>query len=138
MNDTSNGSQPPEEALPASAANPQSSSQAGRCKLEPLCSAFNEGAHRAQAAAEKAIPKVMAAVTSATYWLGFGVSFASVFSYTLAKELAPEILKAGCREGARAGRKKAQDLASRTHRAAPAAPPVEATPSDSAPQPGPA
>ena len=82
--------------------------------LAPLCSAINEGAQRAKAAAEKAIPKVKAAVSDATYWLGYGVSFATVFSYTVVKELAPEVLKAGCRDGAQAGRKTAEDLASKS------------------------
>ena len=81
--------------------------------IEPLCSAVNQGAHRARAAAQKAVPKVKAAVSGATYWLGYGVSFASVFSYTLLRELAPEVLKTGCRDGAAAARKSAEHLASK-------------------------
>src|SRR5262245_14260408 len=138
MNDASNPSQPANEAQSQPSAGASCSSQSARCVFEPFRSAFSDGAHRAQAAAEKALPKVKAAVTSATYWFGFGVSFASVFSYTLAKGLAPEALKAGCVEGARAGRKAADDLASKAHRAAPTPGPAEAPPSDSAPQPGPA
>ena len=71
--------------------------------LEPLRSAMNEGTQRAKADAEKAVPRIKAAVSGATYWLGFGVSFATVFSYIVVRELAPEALKAGWRDGANAG-----------------------------------
>jgi hypothetical protein len=80
--------------------------------LNSLRAAVNEGSHRAKAAAEKAIPKVKAAVSDATYWLGYGLSFATVFSYTVIKELAPEVLKRGWRDGAQAGQRAAEDLAS--------------------------
>lgn len=116
-------SQPPGATRPEASANPPPSSQPGRCRLEPLCSAVNEGAHRARAAAEKAVPKVKTAVVVATYWLGYGVSYAAVFSYTIVKELAPPVLKAGCRDGASRGRKFAENLASET-KAQPETPPV--------------
>ena len=129
MNDTSNPnpSRTPGESQPEGTTNPQSSSQPGRCVLEPLCSAVKEGAYRAKAAAEKAIPKIKAAVSGATYWLGYGVSFSTVFSYTVVKELAPEVLKAGCRDGAQAGRKTAEDFASEL-KARPHAPAVTPPP----------
>jgi hypothetical protein len=76
-------------------------------------SAINEGAQQARVAAEKAIPKIKAAVSDATCSLGYGVSFAAVFSYTLATELAPEVLKTGSRDGAAAGKKAASDFATR-------------------------
>ena len=110
MNDTSN----PNPTQPEGSANPQASSQPGRCVIEPLCSAVNAGAQRAKAAAEKAIPKVKAAASGATYWLGYGMSFATVFSYTIVKELAPEVLKAGWRDGAQAGRRTAEEFASKS------------------------
>jgi hypothetical protein len=115
MNNTSNPnpSQPAGEGQPEGSANSQASSQPGRCVLDPLCSAVNEGAHRAKAAAEKTIPKVKAALSGATYWLGYGMSFATVFSYTILTELAPEVLKTGCRDGAQVGRRTAQDVASK-------------------------
>ena len=112
MNDTNhNSSQPGAETQPGGTGN--SSRQPGRCVLESLCSAVNEGAQQAKAAAEKAIPKVKAAASSATYWLGFGASFATVFSYTVVRELAPEILKTGLRDGAQAGQKRAEGWASK-------------------------
>src|SRR5207247_8238765 len=92
---------------------PPGSSQPGRCVLEPLRSAVHEGAQQAKAAADKAIPKVRAAVSGAAYWLGYGVSFATVFSYTVITAMAPEVLKAGCRDWSQAGRKTAEDLASK-------------------------
>jgi hypothetical protein len=115
MSDTSNPnqSQSNDENGPNEKANPQSSAQQGRCVLEPLCSAVSEGAHRAKAAAERAVPKVRASLSSATYWLGYGVSFAAVFSYVIVKELAPEVFKAGCRDGAQAGQETAENLASK-------------------------
>lgn len=113
MNDASNSSQPENQGQSQQAEGGSCSEQSARCVFEPLRSAFGEGAHRAQAAAEKTIPKVIAAASSATYWLGFGVSFASIFSYTILTELTPEVLKAGCRDGAQAGRKKAENLASK-------------------------
>ena len=141
MNDTSNpnSSQAPGQNQSGGPADPQSSSRPEHSVLAPLCSAINEGAQRAKAAAEKAIPKVKAAVSDATYWLGYGVSFATVFSYTVVKELAPEVLKAGCRDGAQAGRKTAEDLASKS-KAKPDAPGVTPSPgtdpSSPATQPG--
>jgi hypothetical protein len=115
MNNTENpnSSQPSGETQP-DGTNRESGSQPNRCAFEPLCSAVNDGAHRARAAAEHAIPKVKAAITGATYWLGYGVSFASVFTYTVAKELAPESLKAGCRDGASAGKNRAHKMATNT------------------------
>lgn len=112
MNETSNPnqSQPNNGSQPHEPANP--GPQPGRSPLDSLCSAVNEGAQQAKAAAEKAIPKVKAAVSDAAYWLGYGVSFATVFSYTVVRELAPEVLKAGCHDGAQAGHKAAEDLAS--------------------------
>lgn len=110
MNETSNSnsSQAQAENQPGGAGNP------GRGVLESLCSAVNEGAEQAKAAAENAIPKVKAALSEATYWLGFGATFASVFSYTVIKELAPEILKAGLRDGAQAGKRSGERWASRS------------------------
>jgi hypothetical protein len=114
MNNTSNPtpSQPQGGTQPEGATNSQASLH-GRCVFEPLSTAVNEGAHRARAAAEKAIPKVKTAVLDATYWLGYGVSFAAVFSYTIVKELTPEVLKTGCRDGAATGQKLAEELASK-------------------------
>ena len=115
MNNTSNPtpSQPHDDAQPEAAANPQASPQQAHCRLDPLCSAVNDGAHRARAAAQNAIPKVKAAVSGATYWLGYGVSFATVFSYIIVKELAPQVFKAGCRDGAVAGQKTGEEVASK-------------------------
>jgi hypothetical protein len=76
--------------------------------LDSVRDAINEGAQQARAAAEEAIPKVRAAVSDATYWLGYGVSFAAVFSYAVVAELAPEVLKTGARDGREAGRKAAE------------------------------
>jgi hypothetical protein len=117
MNETLNpdASQPQGASQPEGTPDPQTSSRQEACLLNSLCAAVNEGSHRAKAAAEKAIPKVKAAVSDATYWLGFGVSFATVFSYTVIKELAPEALKRGCRDGAQAGQRTAEDLASEFH-----------------------
>ena len=140
MNNTpdSNSSQSAGANPPGGSPNPQASSQSGRCAFEPLCSAAREGAHRAKAAAERAIPKIKAAAWCATYWLGFGTSFASVFSYTVARELAPEALKAGCREGAQAGRKAGEDLSAKlkTRSAHQASPSPEPDPAGPATQPG--
>ena len=115
MNDipNSNSSQPADANPPEASPNPQASSQSGRCAFEPLCSAAKEGAKRARASAERAIPKITAAAWCVTYWLGYGASFATVFSYSMAKELAPEALKAGCREGAQAGHKAAENLSAK-------------------------
>ena len=117
MNNSSNqdSATPQNEAneAPKDTANSQASPPAGPSPLDPFLTAVNEGAQRAKAAAEKAIPKVRAAVCGATYWLGYGVSFATVFSYTVVKELAPEPLKAGCRAGAAAGQEKAATLAAK-------------------------
>jgi len=74
---------------------------------------MNEGAQQAKAAADKAAPKVKAALSDTTYWAGYGASFAAVFSYTLVTELAPEALKTGARDGAATGRKAADDFANR-------------------------
>jgi len=94
---------------------------------------------RAKAAAEKAVPKVRAAVSGATYWLGYGASFATVFSYTMVKGLAPEVFKAGCRDGAATAQKTAEELASKL-RAQPNRRPVNpehgTDPSGPATQPG--
>ena len=103
--------------------------------------AVNEGAQQARAAAEKAVPKIKAALADATYWTGYGVSFAAVFSYTVASELAPEVLKTGSRDGAAAGKKAAEDFATRckpqpTQAGAPSSP--DAGPSAGVVQPGPA
>jgi len=141
MNNTPNpnSSQSADADQPKGSSNPQASSQFGRCVFEPLCAAAGEGAHRARAAAEKAIPKIKAAAWCATYWLGYGASFASVFSYCVAKELAPEALKAGCRDGAQAGRKGAADLSARFHArfgGHGASPSSEPDPSGPATQPG--
>ena len=115
MNNTSNPnpSQAPGESQPKGTPNNQCSQQSGHCVLEPLRSAMNEGTQRAKAAAEKAVPRIKAAVSGATYWLGFGVSFATVFSYIVVRELAPEALKAGWRDGANAGERTADNLASK-------------------------
>ena len=115
MNETlnSDASQPQGASQPEGTPDPQTSSRQEGCLLNSLRAAVNEGSHRAKAAAEKAIPKVKAAVSDATYWLGYGVSFATVFSYTVIKELAPEVLKRGCRDGAQAGQRTAEDLASK-------------------------
>jgi hypothetical protein len=108
-------------------------SQPGNCVLEPLCSAFHEGAQQARAAAEKAVPKVKAVLSGVTYWLGYGASFAGVFSYTLARELAPEAFKTGCRAGAHSGQTTAEALATKfrhrdgTTTQTPPADPSEAT-----------
>ena len=113
MNNTSdsNSSQSANANPSDGAANPQASSQSGRRALfESLRSAATEGAQRAKAAADSAIPRIKTAACCATYWLGYGASFASVFSYTVVKELAPEALKTGCLKGAQAGRKAAEDL----------------------------
>jgi hypothetical protein len=114
MNETLNpdASQPQHASQPEGTPDPHTSSRQEGCRLNSLCAAVNEGSQRAKAAAEKAIPKVKAAVSDATYWLGYGVSFATVFSYTVIKELAPEVLKRGWRDGAQAGQRAAQDLAS--------------------------
>src|SRR2546423_19236 len=93
-----NASQPPGANQSEGTPDPQTSSRHEGCRLNSLCAAVNEGSHRAKAAAQKAIPKVKAAVSDATYWLGYGVAFATVFSYTVIKELAPEVLKRGCRD----------------------------------------
>ena len=115
MNETVNpdAAQPQGASQPEGAPDPQTSARQEGCLLNSLRSAVNEGSHGAKAAAEKAIPKVKAAVSDATYWLGYGVSFATVFSYTVIKELAPEALKRGCRDGAAAGQRTAEDLASK-------------------------
>ena len=114
MNNESNlNPSQPGESQPQGSTNGGCSPLAGHGVLEPLRSAMNAGTDRAKAAAEKAVPIVKAAVTSAAYWIGFGVSFATVFSYTVIKELAPESLKAGCRDGTQAGRKVAEDLGSK-------------------------
>jgi hypothetical protein len=141
MNNTSNAdpSQPNDASQPEGAADPKASSQQSSSPFETLRSALNEGAHRAKDAAEKAIPKVKAAVSDATYWLGYGVSFAAVFSYIVIKELAPEVMKGGCRDGAQAGQKTAEDLASKFREqpgAQGAAPSMGADPSGPAAQPG--
>jgi hypothetical protein len=119
-------------------ANQSSHSSSGRGPFDSLRDALNEGAQQAKAAAEKAVPKIKAAVSDATYWAGYGVSFAAVFSYTVATELAPDVLKAGGRDGAAAGKKAAEDFATRckaqgTRTGEPSAPG-----SDSVAQPGPA
>ena len=111
MNNTTNPSEPNHEPQPGEAPAPDAGTGPGHCAFEPLRSAVNDGASRAQAAAEKAVPRIKAALIDATYWLGYGVSFASVFSYTVARELAPEPLKAGFRDGTRAGRTTAENLA---------------------------
>ena len=116
MNETLNpdASQPQGASQPEGTPDPQTSSRREGCLLNSMCAAVNEGSHRAKAAAEKAVPKVKAAVSDATYWLGYGVSFAAVFSYTVIKELAPEVLKRGFRDGAQAGQRTAEDLASKS------------------------
>jgi len=114
MNETLNpdASQPQRASQPEGTPDPHTSSRQEGCRLNSLCAAVNEGSQRAKAAAEKTIPKVKAAVSDATYWLGYGVSFATVFSYTVIKELAPEVLKRGWRDGAQAGQRAAEALAS--------------------------
>ena len=117
MNNTpnSNLSQSPDANQPGESSNPQGARPSGQGVFDRLSSAVNDGANQARAAAEKAIPKVKAVVSGASYWLGYGVSFASVFSYTVAKDLAPESLKTGCKDGAEAGRKTASDLSAKLH-----------------------
>ena len=116
MNNTPNSNSSSADAnQPGESPNPQGARQSGPCVFDRLSSAINDGASQAKAAAEKAIPKVKAALSGASYWLGYGVSFASVFSYTVAKDLAPESLKAGCKDGAQAGRKTASDLSAKLH-----------------------
>ena len=110
MNETSNPN--PSSPKNDSQSSDTSNSNSQRSVFDSLSSAINEGTRQAKAAAEKAVPKIKAAVRDATYWLGYGGSFATVFSYTLVKELAPEVLKAGCRDGAQAGHRAAQDMAS--------------------------
>jgi hypothetical protein len=143
MNNTSNAdpSQPQDSSQSEGTANPKGSSQQSSCPFETLRSAMNEGAHRAKDAAEKAIPKVKAAVSDATYLLGYGISFAAVFSYIVIKELAPKVLKGGCRDGAQAGQKTAEDLASKFNEqpgAQGATPSTGAASTGPATQPGPA
>jgi hypothetical protein len=137
MNDTSNpNSSPPQPENPPRA-NGNAGPQPGHSVLESLCSAVNEGAQQAKAAAEKAIPKIKAAASEATYWMGFGASFATVFSYTVARELAPQVLKAGVRDGAQAGAKSGEEWASKVGRKRNAAEaPSGSAPSDPATQPG--
>src|SRR5437868_13096970 len=88
MNETSNPN-----ADSGSQSEPQNdqSSYSGHRVFESMRRAINDGAQQARAAAEKAVPKIKAAVSDATYGLGYGVSFAAVFSYTIATELAPEV-----------------------------------------------
>jgi len=109
--------------------------------FESLCSAIDEGARDAKASAEKALPKVKAAISGVTYWLGYGVSFAVVFSYRTTKEVTPEALKAGCRDGAQAGQRTAENLAPKW-KAQPASPdaaqPPNTDPTSPRPQPDPA
>jgi len=130
-----NSSEPAGGAQPEETANQPRSSETPHCALNPLCSAINEGAQRARAAAEKAIPKVKAGVLSATYWLGYGASFVTVFSYTLVKGLSPEVLKAGCREGAQAGQKKGEELVSKMKEQPGAPPPSSSDSSEGVTQP---
>jgi len=110
MNTTSN---PNPHSENEGTADQSSQSSPGRGIFEFVRRATNEGAQQAKAAAEKAAPKVKAALSDATYWLGYGASFATVFSYTIAKELAPEVLKAGSRDGAAAAKRAAEQFARR-------------------------
>lgn len=72
----------------------------GQSALESLRSAVHEGAREARIAAEKAAPKIKAALSDATYFIGFGISFASVFTIALTKELAHEFGKSRQRDNA--------------------------------------
>jgi hypothetical protein len=143
MNESSNPnpSQPNGSNQPQDTPNPSSEpgSKQTRCPFESLCSAIDEGARDAKASAEKALPKIKAAISGVTYWLGYGVSFAVVFSYRTAKELAPEALKAGCRDGAQAGQRAAENLASKfktPSHSTDAAQPPNTDPTSPTPQPG--
>jgi len=109
MNETSN---PNPDSGNQDTANQSSQSSSRHCVFESVRRAAKEGAQEARAAAEKALPKVKAALSDATYWAAYGVSFATVFSYTVVTELAPECLKAGGRDGAQAGRRAAEEFAS--------------------------
>jgi len=110
MNETSN---PTPDAGNQGTPNPSAVSSSGPYICQTVHRAIHQGAEKAKVAAEKVVPKVKAAVSDATYWLGFGLSYAAVFSYTLARELAPEQLKAGSRDGAEAGKKTAEGFAHR-------------------------
>ena len=110
MNETSN---PNPDCDSQGTANQSSQSSSGRRAFESVRCAVNEGARQARAAAEKAVPKVKAALSDTAYWAAYGVSFASVFSYTVVTELAPEVLKTGGRDGAQAGRRAAEEFANR-------------------------
>jgi hypothetical protein len=105
---------------------PPPQAEGPHCVLDSLCAAVRDGASQAKHAAEKAAPKVKAAMSDALYWLGFGVSYGSVFSAVLVKELAPEALKTGGRDGAEAGAKAASDFMARWQHRPPA--PVAAGP----------
>ena len=110
MNDTPNPNGQDPGAQNQSQGSAHQSSQSSRRVFDSVRDAINDGAQQARAAAEEAIPKVKAAVSDATYWLGYGISFATVFSYTVMNELAPEVLKTGARDGTQAGRKAAEDF----------------------------
>ena len=86
----------------------KSQEQPEKCVLGSVCSAISKGVEDAMNAAEKAIPKVKAAVTDAAYWTAYGVSFAVVWHWTVARHLTPECLKSGYRDGAKAGREAAE------------------------------
>ena len=75
--------------------------------LDVLGDAIRSGAEDARTAAEKTIPKVKSAATSALYWTAYGASYAAVFQWTFAKGILPESLNAGCRDGVKAAKEAA-------------------------------
>ncbi|MEW6157153.1 MAG: hypothetical protein AB1813_06945 [Verrucomicrobiota bacterium] len=92
------------------------------CPFESFCSALNEGAEKAKAAAKEAAPKLKSALSDAAYWMGYGVSFGAVFSYVVLKELTPQPMKDGASQGAEDARKRADEFFASLRRA-----PAEAT-----------
>jgi hypothetical protein len=142
MNETPNNdsSHTADQAVPPGAVPPPQpdARQAKGSVLTSMSSAFEEGARKARASAEAAVPKVKAAVSGAAYWCSYGVAYAAVFSAVAIKEIAPAVFATGCRDGANAGRASAEKFAANLHTkktAAPHAPTAGVVPPDQQPQP---
>lgn len=110
MNESTNPNQNPNPENESAQSGPQGAYHT-RSFTESVRSAWNDGAERARAAAQEAVPKIKAALNDTGYWASYGASFAAAFTTTLAKEFAPESLKKGGYDGAQAGKKAAEDFA---------------------------
>jgi len=94
------------DASTSAEAGPQPQSE--RRVFDALRDAILKGAEDAKTAAEKAVPKVKSAATSAVYWTAYGVSYAAVFQWTFAKGITSESLKWGLRDGVKGGMQAAE------------------------------